>query len=226
MNDTLGAFGVVRNRDPTRGGVGDLPIPDGSPRGAMMSPWRARAACAGAAPALALVLAALVVAIDVVGVAVFSTQAPYVGFLELARAALPGLAFAGAAIAVTPRWARGGARSARRWAWRASRPPPRGSGAGLQQHSPAWVAVESLGVGLAPAVVVVALVHPDGRLVGRVRRAAVWLAVALRCARRGGHAPRRTTLPPGTGAGASTNPVAVLDLSGSSYLRLADALST
>ena len=174
------------------------------------------------APALALVLAALVVAIDVVGVAVFSTQAPYVGFLELARAALPGLAFAGAAIAVTllgrggvgpPALGLAGVAAAAPWL-----------GAGLQQHSPAWVSIESLGVGLAPAVVVVALVHPDGRLVGRVRRVAVWLAMALGVL---GVAARAAAYDPATWhwCRCVDNPVAVLEPSGSSYLRLADALS-
>jgi signal transduction histidine kinase len=174
------------------------------------------------APALALVLAALVVGIDVVGVAVFSTQAPYVGFLELARAALPALAFAGAAIVVTllgrgglgpPTLGLAGVAAAAPWL-----------GAGLQQTSPAWVGVESLGVGLAPAVVVVALVHPDGRLVGRVRRVAVWLAIALGAL---GVAVRAAAYDPATWdwCRCVDNPVAVLDWSGPSYLRLADALA-
>ena len=126
-------------------------------------------------PALALAAAALVA--NVVGVALFSKQAPYVGFLDLARIALPGLAFAGAA-AVVAMSSRGGLApvvlasasmcAAAPWL-----------GIGLEQQSAAWVAVLALGAGLAPAVVVTALVFPDGRIVGRLARGAAGTVVGL-----------------------------------------------
>ena len=126
-------------------------------------------------PALALAAAALVA--NVVGVALFSKQAPYVGFLDLARIALPGLAFAGAA-AVVAMGARGGLAAVVLASASICAAAP-WLGIGLERWSAAWVTVLALGAGLAPAVVVTALVFPDGRVVGRLAQGAAGTVVAL-----------------------------------------------
>ncbi len=123
----------------------------------------------------AMALGVACMAVNVGAAASFSAAAPYVGFLELARAALPGLAL-GAAVAVLamlgrPSWwvlgplAIASFASAGPW-----------MGVGLQQRSWAWVGIEALGAALAPALVVAILVYPDGRF---GRPWARWCAVGF-----------------------------------------------
>ena len=136
-----------------------------------MEGWRPAVRRSDAALAVGLVCGTT----NVAGVALFSASAPYVGFLELTRAALPGLALAVAVVVLAvlgrPSWWMLGSLAA---ASVASAAP--WLGIGLQQRSSAWVAVAALGVVLAPALMVAALVYPDGRF-GRAW--ARWVAVAL-----------------------------------------------
>jgi signal transduction histidine kinase len=170
----------------------------------------------------ALALAAVVVAVDVVGVALFSSQAPYVGFLDLARAALPAIAFAAAAVAVGLLGSSRLGPIALGCAGLAAAAP--WLGAGSQQHSQAWVAVESLGELLAPAVVIVALVHPDGRLSGPLRQGTTWLLVVVGILAAG---LRTAAYDPSSWEWCRCvpNPLSVLDVTGAEYLRLADVLN-
>ena len=118
-----------------------------------------------------VVLAVLALAASVVGAALYSDAAPYVGFLDLARIALPGVALAGAALVVAVLSRGGLAALVLSIAAIASAAP--GIAVGLEQRSAAWVAVGALAQLLTPAVVVVALLFPSGRLDGMDRRVTV-----------------------------------------------------
>ena len=124
----------------------------------------------------ALALAAVAVVVPVVAVTSFSLAAPYVGFLDLARTALPGLAYAaGAVVLAFLGRSHLGSPLLAAAACCASAPA---LAVGLQQRSSAWVAVGALGTAmLAPALVALVLVFPDGRL--RRHRWAVALTTAM-----------------------------------------------
>ena len=101
---------------------------------------------------------------SVVAVASYSAAAPYVGFLDLARMALPGLALGAGAVAVALVGRGGlGAPLLTTTAIAASAPQ---LAVGLQQRAGAWVLVAAA-VSLLPALLVtLALAFPDGRLRG------------------------------------------------------------
>jgi signal transduction histidine kinase len=116
----------------------------------------------------AVAVALLGLAASVAGAALYGDAAPYVGFLDLARTALPGVALAGAALVVAFLGSGGPAVLVLSGAAVASAAP--GLAVGLEQRSAAWVAVGALAHLLAPAVVALALLFASGRLESTSRR--------------------------------------------------------
>jgi signal transduction histidine kinase len=180
----------------------------------------ARAAVWRADVALALGLAGL--AVNVAGAAAFSSVAPYVGFLELARATLPGVVLACAVVVLAllgrPSWwllgPLGVASVATAGPW---------LGLGLQQRSAAWVAIGALGHLVAPAVLMAAVVHPDGRIGRRWLR---WALMAIGLLGVAVVAVATVTYDPATWQWCRcvANPVA-LDATPASYERATDVLT-
>ena len=134
---------------------------------------RHRALSTGAAVALA----AVGLAANVAAAALYADAAPYVGFLDLVRTALPGMALAAAAMAVAV-LGRGGAGPMVLAAGSLVSAAPSLS-VGLAQRSTAWVLVGAVGYLAVPAVVLAALLFPTGRLLGDVRQAVAALVVLL-----------------------------------------------
>jgi signal transduction histidine kinase len=120
---------------------------------------------------LLLAVAALVV--NIMAAALFSLAAPYVDFLGLSRAALPGLALGAAAAAVAAIGRAPFAVASLVTASCAAAAPA--LAIGLQQRSGLWVTVDAVGVLLATGLVVTALLFPTGTFRGRGRA----LAAAL-----------------------------------------------
>jgi signal transduction histidine kinase len=114
-----------------------------------------------------LVIAAGALVVNVVAAALFSLAAPYVDFLGLSRVALPGLSLGGAAAAVAVIVRAPLAVASLVTASCAAAAPA--LAIGLQQRSGLWVAVDGFAALLAPALVVIALLHPTGALTGRGR---------------------------------------------------------
>jgi signal transduction histidine kinase len=125
-----------------------------------------------------MALSAVGLAANVAAVALYADAVPYVGFLGLVRAAMPGVALAVAALAVAIIGRGGGAGPMVLAAGSLAAAAPLLS-VGLAQRSSAWVIVGAIGQLLIPAVVVAALLFPSGRLLGRVRRAVAALVVLL-----------------------------------------------
>ena len=169
---------------------------------------------------LGLALSTVALVANVAGAALFSGQAPYIGFLDLARIALPGLAFAGAAAAVSVSGRGTLAPMTLACASICSAAP--WLGIGLEQWSPDWVAVLAAGAGLAPCVMVTALAYPDGRLVDRLSRGAAWTMVTLGAV---GVAARALTYDPGAWSWCRcvSSPLAV-DVEPATYMTVGDAL--
>ncbi len=124
-----------------------------------------------------LLLCAAAVTFGAAGAVLYSHAAPYVGILDLARAVAPGLALAAAAGVVSV-LGRGGAAPFLLIAASVSTSAP-AFGVGVQQHTPAWVAIASLGALLAPLLVVTALGYPTGRLPGRRVRAVAGVVLVV-----------------------------------------------
>ena len=134
---------------------------------------RQRALSTGAA----VVLAAVGLAVNVAGAALYADAVPYVKFLDLVRMALPGVALAVAAVVVAM-LGRGGAGPIALAAGSVVSAAPSLS-VGLAQRSATWVTVGAIGRLAIPAVVLAALLFPSGRLLGPVRRAVAALVVLL-----------------------------------------------
>jgi signal transduction histidine kinase len=113
----------------------------------------------------------------VAATALYSQVAPYVGFLDLARTAVPGLALAAGAAAVAL-LGRGGYAPVLLLAASLSMVAP-ALGIGLQQRSSTWSPIVAAGGLLASLVVAIASTFPDGRLRGRAARAVVVIALAV-----------------------------------------------
>jgi signal transduction histidine kinase len=171
--------------------------------------------------ASALVVAALAVSVNVAGTALYGESAPYVGFLDLARTALPGVVLAIAA-AIVGLLGRGGmgapvltvASVASGAPWLAI---------GLEQRSAAWVAVDALGLLLVPSVIALGLLFPDGRLTETTDRV---VASAVGLLGLGAMATQAGAQDPGGWAWCRclANPLAVLPAGPEGYDRLLDWL--
>jgi signal transduction histidine kinase len=122
-------------------------------------------------------VAALGLAANVAAASLYADAAPYLGFLDLVRTALPGVALAAAAVAVAV-LGRGGAGPMVLAAGSLVAAAPSLS-VGLAQRSTAWVLVGAVGYLAVPAVVLAALLFPSGRLFGKVRQAVGALVVLL-----------------------------------------------
>jgi signal transduction histidine kinase len=128
---------------------------------------------------VAMGLAAGGLAANVAAAALYAEAVPYVGFLDLVRAALPGVTLAAAAVAVAVALlGRGGAGPVVLAAGSLAAAAPALS-VGLAQRSAAWVAVGAVGQLETPAVILAALLFPTGRLSGRVRQSVAALVVLL-----------------------------------------------
>ncbi len=169
----------------------------------------------------AVALAAVGLAANVAAVALYADTAPYLGFLDLVRTALPGVALAAAAVAVAV-LGRGGAGPMVLAAGSLFFAAPSLS-LGLAQRSTAWVLVGAVGYLAVPAVVLAALLFPTGRLLGRGRRAAGALVVLLGVAI---CLVQAMTYDPGGWGWCRClgNPVAILGPGAAGYPELADRL--
>ena len=131
----------------------------------------------GLATGATVALAAAGLATNVAAAALYADAAPYVDFLVLVRSALPGMLLAAAAAAVAV-LGRGGAGPIALIAGSFAVAAPSLS-VGLAQRSAAWVPVGALGQLAVPAIVVVALLFPTGRLRGPVRPATAALVTLV-----------------------------------------------
>jgi signal transduction histidine kinase len=169
----------------------------------------------------AAALAVLGATANFAGAALFADAAPYVGFLDLVRTALPGISFAAAALVVAT-WGRGGLGTLALAATSLVNAAPFLS-IGLDQRSGAWVAVGAVGQLVAPLVVVVALLFPSGRLMGTVRRVAT--ALVLLAGLTAGAIQALSHDPGGwQWCRCVDNPLAVLDVGPGDYAALEDRL--
>ena len=169
----------------------------------------------------AVALAAVGLAANVAGAALYADAAPYLGFLDLVRTALPGVALAAAAVAVAV-LGRGGAGPMVLAAGSLFFAAPSLS-VGLAQRSTAWVLVGAVGYLAVPAVVFAAFLFPSGRLSGRLRRAVGALVVLLGVAI---CLVQTVTYDPGGWGWCRClgNPLAVLGPGAAGYPELADRL--
>ena len=179
---------------------------------------RHRALSTGAAVALA----AVGLAANVAAAALYADAAPYVGFLDLVRTALPGMALAAAAMVVAV-LGRGGAGPMVLAAGSLVAAAPSLS-VGLAQRSTAWVLVGAVGYLAVPAVVLAALLFPSGLLLGRVRRAVAALVVLLGIAI---CLVQAVAYDPGSWGWCRClgNPLAILSTGSAGYPELADRLT-
>ena len=131
-----------------------------------------------ALPTVATVaVAALGLTMNVAAATLYADAAPYVGFLDLVRTALPGVALAIAAVAVALMGGGGTGPIVLAVASVVSAGPA--LSIGLAQSSTLWVVVGAVGLLAVPAVVLSSLLFPTGRLPGRFRKAVAALVVLI-----------------------------------------------